>query len=563
MFCYNCGFEVEKNTLICPVCGAVLQENQENTEEDKTILIQGASEQEISEEEGTTVLSRNSESVFINEDEDETTVLSKSVPRSKTPVLTADQMTNERPEFLMHQEPIILNNLKKPENKSNPLIKAVIIALILAVAAGIGAVLWIYIPKFSKYNDAEEMLSDGKVEDAISLYTELSGFKDSDEKVNGGAYYQYATELFNDQDYQNAAIYYLKAAAFAYEDSENLSRESYYKYGENQRAALNYDEAAAAFASAGIYEDAEEREKECYYAKAETYFEASDYETAIDGYLSAGDYSDASEKIGICYYYKAEEYRESEDYLNAYDYYKKSEYDDYMDKAYDCLYQYAYAAYNEEKYDLALKNYEKIDSTYIDVTDEMDDCYIALAKQAEDAGTYPSAVEYYEKVIKKDVSADINRNKMSYINVHYDSRDEITMGYLCDLKYCGVNNNYDTSYKQEAITKYNELTGWTINSFINSSKYDFETRASYADVSGTTYVHTYFTNDAGYELDLYGYIVYSNNTTSNTISFENIVSNNDIWISVDATDDVAGEAVLYIYEASQNKLVEKYTFTIR
>ena len=545
MICNNCGFESDNDILVCPVCGA--RSTQATSYED----------------EGTTILSRNQESVMIEEDDDEgTTVLSRSVPREKAQVLTADQLT-DRPDFLMHEEPIKLNNLKKPEKKSKPLVKAAIIFLVLLVVAGIGVLLWIFVPKFSKYSEAEELLSDGKVENAITLYTELAGFRGSDEMVNGGAYYTYANDLYDDEDYKNAANYYSQAAAFSYKDAEELCRESYYRYGEALREVDEYDDAASAFAAAGTYEDAAERELECYYAKAEASYEAGDYDGAVAAYLKAGDYSDSTEKIAICYYYEAEAYKDDQDYLNAYDYYIKSAYDDYMSEANDCLYKYAQSAFNDEKYELAITNYEKIDTAYMDVTDELDDCYIALAKQAEAAGTYPTAIENYENVVNTDMSAYINQDKMKYIDAHYDSRDELTMGYLCDLKYCGVNNDYDTSYKEEALNKYHELSGWTINSYINSAADDYDTRESYAPVSGTTYVHTYYTNDEGYELDLYGYIVYSNNTTSNTVTFNTIGSNATTWISVNAAEDVEGEAVLYIYEADQNKLVEKYTFTIR
>lgn len=502
MVCNNCGSYADENLSICPVCGKALTPDN--------------------------------------------------------PVLTADQMT-ERPDFLDIGEPIKLNNIKIPEDNSKSLKKAGIICGILVIVAITGILLAKFIPKFSSYNEAEELLKEGKIEEAVEIYSELSDFRDSNEKARGGAYYEYAEDLFESGDYQNASTYFMKAATYAYEDSESRFKESRYIYGERCLEEQRFDEAAAAFASVGEYEDAAEKELECYYKKAESCMEAGDYDNAAKFYLEAGGYGDAAEKRLECYYKKAENCMEAGDYTGAYDNYIKSEYNDYMDKANECLLVYADSSYAAGKYNLALSNYEKIDSTYKDVTDKKDNCYIALAKEAEASGTYPSAVEYYKEVSRKDVSREINKNKMAYIDEHFDSRDRLTMEYLCDMKYDTAN----TGYKEEALAKYHDLSGWSVNSYINKAEDDYETRDSYASASYTTYVHTYFVNDEEYEMDLYGYVVYSNNTTGATIDFDKIKSGSTISISIDTGEDLTGEAVLYIFEAGQDKLFEKYTFNIR
>ena len=81
---------------------------------------------------------------------------------------------------------------------------ALIVILIVIVLAGGGAAA-IFVPKFMNYNKAEDALKNGKVDEAIDLYNKAKPIKDSKTKVNGGAYFEYAENLFAAGNFVEAA----------------------------------------------------------------------------------------------------------------------------------------------------------------------------------------------------------------------------------------------------------------------------------------------------------------------------------------------------------------------
>lgn len=73
--------------------------------------------------------------------------------------------------------------------------KAALIVIPIVVVIAIAVLSIIYVPKFRKYNEAEDLMTQGKVEEAVTIYKDLGKFKDSYSKGNGEAYYRYAADL--------------------------------------------------------------------------------------------------------------------------------------------------------------------------------------------------------------------------------------------------------------------------------------------------------------------------------------------------------------------------------
>lgn len=441
----------------------------------------------------------------------------------------------------------------KQKKKMGKGLKITLIAIpvVLVVAAAVLAVL--FVPKFKNYNDAEDKLDDGKVEEAVEIFADLGSFKDSETMANGGAYYEYASDMMEDGNYAAAAEYFEKAAELDFKDSADKAKECYYNVGNTYKSEGKYDEAIEAYDKAGDYTGAADAANECRYEKAVSYMGEGDYDNAISCFEALGSYSDSETKIGECYYHKAELQVSSGDYMGAYDNFIKSEYDDYNAQANECIYMYAESCYDEGKYDEAIENYSQVDESYKDCTEAIDNCYIALAEKASKDKDYKTAVEYYEKTEKADVTKKVRNAKLSYIKEHKDAKDALTMQYLGDLRYAGNDN---------AAEIYKELVGWNIESYVNHEQEDYETKGNTVDTKSNIYIHSLFTNSDEKTMDLEAYLVYSDGTKTNVIDFGTIENEYVTWVSVNASDAKTGLTYLYITDKTTGNIVEVYPFVI-
>lgn len=610
MICDICGNVMEDGTQVCPVCGRQFFEktsvepqdvktedidsafssssNEEKNEEhvEPTENVEAAKDAEATdnstgdEGEGTAVLTSDIDS---DEDEEKTVVIDPNEkifggmpngmppaggPNGRPPMGAPNGMgmppmggpngmgmppmggPNGMPQSngANGQPPKAKQKKKMSTGK-----KVALITIPLVILAAAGTVAAIFVPKFLNYNKAQEKLADGDIDKAVELFEDLGNFKDAEEMANGGAYFEYATALMEDKNYSLAAEYFGKAMMHDYEGASDKMHECYYYYAEELLAQGKYDEAMEAFELARPYGDADSKVKEVYYEEGVDHMNAGDYESAITCFTDAEGYQNADDLIKQCYYQMAEELEASGDYEEAYDYFLLSEYDDYETRANDCMYSYAKASYDNGDYEEAIEVYEQIDPDYKDCSKDIDNCYIGLAKKSENAEDYKSAIEYYEKVTGSDVAASIRKDKASYIEAHFTNTDALTMEYVCDLKY----EVYGT-----AVEDYLKLSeGWAVASFVNHDENDYENTDNTIDTKSTVYVHTVFINDEGEPMNLKAYIVYSNGTKSNEISYESVESNYGTWVSIDPGVQT-GDTSLYIYNTDTNVLLEKYTFTL-
>ena len=429
---------------------------------------------------------------------------------------------------------------------------ALIVILIVIVLAGGGAAA-IFVPKFMNYNKAEDALKNGKVDEAIDLYNKAKPIKDSKTKVNGGAYFEYAENLFAAGNFVEAADNYRKAAGLNYEGAAQKEKESYFSQAEKLYGEANYTEAAEYYEKAGDVNGAADKVKECSYMNGCALEGEKKYDEAIQAFTAAGDYQDAAEKIKECYYNDAVDKMAAGDYINAKDLFVKSEYNDYADKANECLCLLAEQYVSQQDYSKAIETYGQVDSSYKDCTADIDAVRIKWAKLLSDGKDYKAAVEMYSQVTTKDMTKKINKAKSKYIKDHFDSNDETTMNYICDLRQAG----YDS-----ADDDYTALTGWFIESFVNDDKEDYKSKNDSASSDKTIYIHTMFLTENDVTMNLKGYVVYSDGTKSNEVTFGEVKDRYTTWMSIDSSQAIKGAATLYIYEIDTNRLIEKYVFTI-
>ena len=429
---------------------------------------------------------------------------------------------------------------------------ALIVILIVIVLAGGGAAA-IFVPKFMNYNKAEDALKNGKVDEAIDLYNKAKPIKDSKTKVNGGAYFEYAESLLAAGNFVEAADNYRKAAGLNYEGAAQKEKESYFSQAEKLYGEANYTEAAEYYEKAGDVNGAADKVKECSYMNGCALEGEKKYDEAIQAFTAAGDYQDAAEKIKECYYNDAVDKMAAGDYINAKDLFVKSEYNDYADKANECLCLLAEQYVSQQDYSKAIETYGQVDSSYKDCTADIDAVRIKWAKLLSDGKDYKAAVEMYSQVTTKDMTKKINKAKSKYIKDHFDSNDETTMNYICDLRQAG----YDS-----ADDDYTALTGWFIESFVNDDKEDYKSKNDSASSDKTIYIHTMFLTENDVTMNLKGYVVYSDGTKSNEVTFGEVKDRYTTWMSIDSSQAIKGAATLYIYEIDTNRLIEKYVFTI-
>ena len=536
MYCDNCGCELGENSTKCPVCGKEFP------------MINP-----------------------IQEDEEGTTVLTSSQQEHAGTEEPLGQPNAQIPGAGISPDQSDLMIRKKGEKKGmSKGAKAALIIIPILIVIAIAVLAVIYVPKFRKYNEAEDLMTQGKVEEAVTLYKDLGNFKDSYSKGNGEAYYKYAAELEKEGRNLEAAEYYKKSANSmkAAEDlGESNDKESdgidssdafdkadqcYYNAGMDQMNAASYDSAIEAFKNAGTYKDSSDKVIECTYKKAQALIGSKDYDGAIEILSTIEDYSDVKNLLAQCYYNKGSELLKAGKYDDAYEMYN-----DYKKKAGECIYRKAGEYYKKKDYKNALKSYEKVDSSYKNCVAEKDKCYIALAGQEYDNKNYQGAIDYYNKVEKTDVSKSIVKAKLAYISANKNASNENTMTYIGELRYAG---------NEKAQKVFSELVKWDIESFVNNGEKDMEKKSNSITAKAGTdiYIHTSFGFSGTDSMKISGYVVYADGNKSDTINFsDNVVDGWSSWVKLSGDGIPKGVTYLYLVNEYTKNIIEVYPFTVK
>ncbi|MBQ8245753.1 MAG: hypothetical protein IJZ42_01295 [Lachnospiraceae bacterium] len=159
--------------------------------------------------------------------------------------------------------------------------------------------------------NAKELIERGSYYEAIAILEELGGHEDSTEQLKI-AQYGYANSLFNDGKYKDAATIFESLGN--YENSVELYNQSQYSYAVSLMNSKSYNDAIALFDELTNYAPAKEKSNECKYIlamdciNAFAYDDAKDYLNQILDYRDAAGYKSLLDNIVSDIYYN-DEYR--------------------------------------------------------------------------------------------------------------------------------------------------------------------------------------------------------------------------------------------------------------
>lgn len=157
--------------------------------------------------------------------------------------------------------------------------------------------------------NAKELIGKGNYYEAIAILEELGGHEDSTEQLKI-AQYGYANSLLNDGKYKDAATIFESLGNF--ENSVELYNQSQYSYAVSLMNSKSYDDAIALFDELTNYAPAKEKSNECKYIlamdciNAFAYDDAKNYLNQILGYRDAAGYMSLLDNIVSDIYYNDE-----------------------------------------------------------------------------------------------------------------------------------------------------------------------------------------------------------------------------------------------------------------
>ena len=239
----------------------------------------------------------------------------------------------------MNKTPILEEERAADENtkKKKPIIKVAISFICIVIAFVI--VLTTFIIPNGKYNDALALMDEGKYTEAVAIFEEISGYKDSDQKVEQALYLQ-ATELQNNEEYEEAIKVF--ESVKNYKDSgdriiecKNVIAENKYIKAVALMNEKNYSEALNIFEELNEYKESKSNAITCIKTLAEQCVANGDVDGAISWYTKCDDVA-AVKEVKYNYILKHKNNTDTK----TYEYLKELMFDKYKDteKIYTDLY---------------------------------------------------------------------------------------------------------------------------------------------------------------------------------------------------------------------------------
>lgn len=142
-----------------------------------------------------------------------------------------------------------------------------------------------------KYSQAMSFLDNGNYEEAIDAFTELGNYNDSSKMIDEVKYEQ-ASDLLDKQDYKAAFEIFGELPGSS--SGEKYS-ESGYHYAVELASSGDYDAAIEILKRVGEYDDSEALLNSYCLSSATEHYEAGEYEDALKYYTEINDYDKTSE----------------------------------------------------------------------------------------------------------------------------------------------------------------------------------------------------------------------------------------------------------------------------
>lgn len=387
---------------------------------------------------------------------------------------------------------------------------AIKISIITAILAAIVTVIYFTVTKFIpdyKYNKAVELHSQCNYDEAIVAFTNLNGYRDSENQIII-CQYDKAMNLIHSGDYDNG--YQLLRSVGMYYDAESIITSTEYSRGIQCIEDLDYQNAISFFEYSIDYEDSQEKIYQCHLELGRIELDSENLDGAIEEFIAANHYGDSDDCLGIAYDLKGDIEFNNLNYEAAIEYYELSNNDSQISECYFNLAELAYSDGNyleaAEYYNdvtthsdsdvLAQESYYNYVSEAYLVEDESSTYYnslIAILNKLDteiytdvpdmimatkynkadalfDEGDYEGAVTAFEAISDyRDSNSRIKEAKYQYIITHRNSTNSTTYEYLCDLRSIGYSDTRSI---------YNELYAWVADVKPVSSS-SSNTRVSY------------------------------------------------------------------------------------
>lgn len=191
---------------------------------------------------------------------------------------------------------IAAEQAREEERKRKKRVKALTAVLIVTIAA-IAA--WtIVVPRIemkNTYNEATELLADGKYNEARAIFAELGDYKDSQNLVKESSYRWYKQRLEQGDCSFDVETGFEELGD--YKDSAELESEVQYDRAIQLMNKEQYMPAYQLFLRAGDYRDALDMADEMKYLYAKRKIESGNYSVAKKYLVGLGDYKDSAELL--------------------------------------------------------------------------------------------------------------------------------------------------------------------------------------------------------------------------------------------------------------------------
>lgn len=194
---------------------------------------------------------------------------------------------------------IAAEQAREEERKRKKRVKALTAVLIVTIAA-IAA--WtIVVPRIemkNTYNEATELLADGKYNEARAIFAELGDYKDSQNLVKESSYRWYKQRLEQGDCSFDVETGFEELGD--YKDSAELESEVQYERAIQLMNKEQYMPAYQLFLRAGDYRDALDMANEMKYLYAKRKIESGNYSVAKKYLIGLDDYKDSAELLKEC-----------------------------------------------------------------------------------------------------------------------------------------------------------------------------------------------------------------------------------------------------------------------
>ena len=304
----SCGMHNENNRTECVLCGAKREWLREHFD---ISFLAAALEERLTAEKNERIR-KNRENTYNKAVELAAKSTEGSLKKAAHMMLSVEGYLDsavKAKEYEKAAEVIAKENAKK-RRRNIIIITAVSVVIALCIAAVLTYLL--YIVPSTKYQKAEELLTEQRFDEAKAGFADITGFSDADERVKE-CDYRKATALLAEQKYDEAKA--LFATVSDYSDASAKINECDYQLALIKLNGGSLEEAKQMFITLNSYKDSSTLAAECDYRKAKSLLNAAEYKAAAELFSDISHYNDSAEQLKNAKYQYVKQHYENADAL--------------------------------------------------------------------------------------------------------------------------------------------------------------------------------------------------------------------------------------------------------